>query len=131
LRKEPLERGLSPKDIAATVARSLCGPNVTEAAFGALVDSLSRLHKDSYMKCIESSTMATGHGRLSEIKVPTHVMVGSHDPLTTPEMCQMLASQIPGARLTIVPDAGHLINIEQPDEFNKAAIAFIRSVTPQ
>ena len=127
LRKEPLERGLSPKDIAVPVAKSLCGTNVSAKAFDALVDSLSRLHKESYIKCIESSTMALPHGRLSEIKVPTHVLVGSQDSLTTPKMCRELASQIAGATLTVIPDAGHLINIEQPTEFNKAAITFIRT----
>lgn len=131
MRKEPLENGLSPRDIAVPVARSLCGPNASTAAFDALVDSLSRLHKESYIKCIESSTMAGVHGRLSDIKVPTHVMVGSEDRLTTPEMCRGLASQIPGATLTVIPDAGHLINIERPVEFNAAAISFIKSRSRQ
>ena len=71
--------------------------------------------------------MAGVHGQLSDIKVPTHVMVGSEDRLTTPRMCRELASQIPGAEFTIIQDAGHLINIERPSEFNEAAIAFIRS----
>ena len=66
------------------VAKSLCGPNVTPEAFAALVDSLSRLHKDSYIKCIESSIMAPSHGRLEDIRAPTHVIVGGEDRLTTP-----------------------------------------------
>jgi pimeloyl-ACP methyl ester carboxylesterase len=33
----------------------------------------------------------------------------------------------PGAKLTVIPDAGHLVNIEQPAAFNAAAIAFIRA----
>jgi 3-oxoadipate enol-lactonase len=129
LRKEPLERGGTPKDIAVPVAKSLSGPNVTSEAFEALVDSLSRLHKDSYLKCIEASTMAPSHGRLEDIRVPTHVMVGSEDRLTTPEMCREIASMIPGAKLTIIPDAGHLINIERPAEFNAVAIGFIRAAS--
>ena len=127
LRKEPLERGGTPKDIAVPVARSLCGPNVTAEAFGALVDSLSRLHKESYLKCIEASTMAGEHGRLQDIRAPTHVIVGGEDRLTTPDMCREMAALIPGARLTIIPDAGHLVNIEKPFEFNAAAIGFIRA----
>ncbi len=129
LRKEPLEKGGSPKDIAVPVAKSLCGPNVTPEAFEALVDSLSRLHKESYIKCIEASTMAAGHGRLEDIRVPTHVIVGAEDRLTTPAMCRELASMIPGARLTVIPDAGHLVNIERPAEFNAAAAGFIRAAS--
>jgi 3-oxoadipate enol-lactonase len=130
LRKEPLEKGGTPSDIAVPVAKSLCGPNVTPQAFAALVDSLSRLHKESYIKCIESSIMAAGHGRLEDIRVPTHVIVGSEDRLTTPDMCRDIASAIPGAKLTIIPDAGHLVNIEQPAAFNAAAIEFIRGARP-
>lgn len=128
LRKEPLEKGLSPKDIAEPVARSLCGPNVSPEAFAALVDSLGRLHKDSYIKCIEASTFAGVHGRLSDIRVPTLVLVGSEDKLTTPEMCRSLAAQIPEARFCIIPDAGHLTNIERPHDFNAAVIDFLKSV---
>jgi 3-oxoadipate enol-lactonase len=126
LRKEPLERGGTPKDIAVPVAKSLCGPNVSAEAFAALVDSLSRLHKESYLKCIESSIMAASHGRPEDIRVPTHVIVGGEDRLTTPAMCRELAAMIPGAELTIIADAGHLVNIEKPAEFNAAAIGFIR-----
>jgi 3-oxoadipate enol-lactonase len=126
-RKEPLERGLNPADIAVPVARSLCGPNVQPEAFDALVDSVSRLHKQSYIKCIEASTMAPPHGRPADVKAPTHVIVGGDDPLTTPQMCRELAAKIPGAKFTVIPAAGHLSNIERPDEFNAAAIAFIRS----
>jgi 3-oxoadipate enol-lactonase len=131
LRKEPLERGGTPKDIAVPVAKSLCGPNVSPEAFAALVDSLSRLHKDSYIKCITSSIMAASHGRLEDIRVPTHVIVGAEDRLTTPAMCRELAAMIPGAKFTVVPHAGHLVNIERPAEFNAAAVAFIRAAEAQ
>ena len=61
--------------------------------------------------------------------MPTHVMVGSEDRLTTPRMCREIASLIPGAKLTVIPDAGHLINIEKPAEFNAAAVGFIRAAS--
>ena len=54
------------------------------------------------------------------------MIVGSDDTLTTPEMCREIAAQIPGAKLTVIPDAGHLVNIERPEDFNKAAVGFIR-----
>jgi 3-oxoadipate enol-lactonase len=127
LRREPLEQGGTPKDIAVPVARSLCSPRAKPGAFEQLVDSLSRLHKESYLKCIEASVRAETHGRLEDIRVPTHVIVGSDDTLTTPEMCREIAEAIPGARLTVIPAAGHLVNIEQPDAFNRAAVGFIRA----
>ena len=127
IRKEPLLNGGEPKDIAAPVAKTLIGPNASQEAFDKLVDSMSRLHKESYIKSIEASVMGDHSSRLGEIAVPTHVICGSEDRLTTPEMAQGLASQIRGAKLTIIPDTGHLPNIEKPAEFDAAAIAFIRA----
>lgn len=125
-RKEPLLAGKEPKDIAEPVARTLVGPNASEAAFRSLVDSMCRLHKDSYIKSIEASVMMDERNDLADIKVPTHVVVGSEDKLTTVEMARELAGEIPGAELTVIDDAGHLSNIEKPEEFNAATLGFLR-----
>ena len=53
---------------------------------------------------------------------PVHVLVGDRDQLTPPAHAQRLASSIPGARLTIAPGAGHMLNLER-DELVTAAIA--------
>src|SRR5262249_28466770 len=127
LRKEPLISGGEPKDIAVPVAKSLAGPNASKESFDVLVDSISRLHKESYIKSVEAWVMAESHGKLADMGVPTHVIVGAEDRLSTAEMCTELAKMIPGARLTVIADAGHLVNIEKPAEFNDAAIDFIRS----
>jgi pimeloyl-ACP methyl ester carboxylesterase len=57
---------------------------------------------------------------LSEIDVPTTVIVGSADTLTPPEMSQTIADGIPGAELAVLEGAGHLSNLERPDEFTTA-----------
>jgi 3-oxoadipate enol-lactonase len=127
LRKEPLMNGGEPKDIAVPVAKTLIGPNASKEAFDALVDSMSRLHKESYIKSIEATVMSDNMSALDKIKAPTHIIVGGADRLTTPEMAKELTAKIPGAKLTVIPDAGHLVNIEKPEEFNEAAISFIRA----
>jgi 3-oxoadipate enol-lactonase len=109
------------------VAKTLVGPNASKEAFDKLVDSMTRLHKESYIKSIEATVMSDNQSRLGEIRVPTHVIVGGEDKLTTPEMARGLVDKIPNAKLTVIADAGHLVNIEKPVEFNDAAIAFIRS----
>jgi pimeloyl-ACP methyl ester carboxylesterase len=86
---------------------------------------MTRLHKASYIKSIEATVRTESHGRLSDIRVPTHVVCGAEDRLTTPEMAREIASMIPGAELTIIPGAGHLVNIEKPAEFDAAVIGFI------
>jgi 3-oxoadipate enol-lactonase len=128
-RKEPLLAGKEPKDIAEPVARTLIGPNASDEAFKALVDSMSRLHKESYIKSIEASVRMDVRNDLGNIKVPTLVVVGSADRLTTVEMAQEIASDIPGAELAIIDDAGHLANIEKPEEFNRVVLGFLRHHT--
>ncbi len=56
---------------------------------------------------------------LSLVRVPVTVAVGEHDVLTPPEAARELASRISGARLAVVPGAGHLSHIDRPDAFNR------------
>jgi pimeloyl-ACP methyl ester carboxylesterase len=62
--------------------------------------------------------------RLGEIAIPTVVMVGSADRTTPPSHSRRLAAGIPGARLVTVPEAGHLLNWEAPDELVKVIESF-------
>lgn len=125
-RKEPLMNGKEPADIAEPVARSLLGPMAADTSLEQLVDSMARLHKLSYIKSIEALVnMDTDEG-LDHIKVPTHVMCGSHDPLTPLSMSQEIHRLVPQSRLTVIENAGHLLNIENPKDFNEAALDFLR-----
>ena len=47
--------------------------------------------------------------------VPTLVVVGEADILTPPDQARAMAAAIPGARLAVIPGAGHLPPMEQPD----------------
>lgn len=58
------------------------------------------------------------HARLGSVGVPTLVVVGAEDQLTPPDRAQLLAEAIPGARLEVVPGAGHFSNLESPDAVN-------------
>ena len=58
---------------------------------------------------------------LAEVRVPTLVLVGAEDVLTPPAESEAMAAAIPGARLEVVPRAGHLANLERPDAVNARA----------
>ena len=125
LRKEPLLNGKVPKDIAPSVASTLIGDTNNISAYNQLVESMSLLHKESYLKTIESS-MRTEHRHIfKNIKVPTLIMVGELDTLTPPSMSKSIMNEIKGSYLKIIPKAGHLINIEEPDIFNQNLIQFL------
>lgn len=54
--------------------------------------------------------------RLSEIMQPSLVVCGSQDKMTPVRLAQFLASGLPHASLEILPEAGHMLIIEQPQQ---------------
>ena len=64
---------------------------------------------------------------LASIKVPTLVLAGAKDePFLA--ATDYMANKIPGAMKVLIPDAGHAANIDQPEEFNRAVLAFLERV---
>ncbi len=53
-------------------------------------------------------------GDLASIKIPTLVVCGRQDTLTTPDIMREIAAGIPGAKFVLVDGAGHLTPLEQP-----------------
>lgn len=64
--------------------------------------------------------------RLSEIELPTLVLVGENDPSTPPAVARRIAEGIAGARLEIVPDAAHLSIVEQKQLVTNALATFLQ-----
>lgn len=67
-------------------------------------------------------------GRLGEIKVPTLVVVGDADLPGVIVDCNILASEIPGARKAVMHGVAHVPNMERPDAFNRIVLDFLREV---
>ncbi len=70
------------------------------------------------------------HERLVAGGVPIMYIVGEEDPIALPRTIEIAASQVPGARLLRVPDAGHSVYYEQPDLFNQSVLGFLQDVLP-
>lgn len=62
---------------------------------------------------------------LATINVRTLVVVGAHDTITPPSDAEVLSQGIPGARLRVVKDAGHLAPLEQPEAVAEALLEFL------
>ena len=61
---------------------------------------------------------------LPQITCPTQIIVGELDRATPPSDAKLMADHIPHARLTVIPQAAHLANLEQPETFNQIVAAF-------
>ena len=124
-RRDPLLAGKEPRDIADKVARSLIESHRTAGGAGApcrqhhgaaqgLLSEISRGHGQS-----GSRRRSHGHHHADPFRV------GAEDRLTPPHLSEAMHRDLPGSALTIIPGAGHLSNIEKPDAFNAAVLAFL------
>lgn len=62
---------------------------------------------------------------LAGIRVPTLVIVGEQDVVTPPSVAEGMHRVIPGSRLAVLPRAGHLANLEEPEAFDRALGSFL------
>lgn len=62
---------------------------------------------------------------LATIHVPTLILHGEQDQIMPPSEAEAMRAAIPSSALTILPNAGHMPNMEQPDAFNRNIIEFI------
>jgi pimeloyl-ACP methyl ester carboxylesterase len=63
---------------------------------------------------------------LGQIAVPTLVVVGTTDAISPAAEMREIAEAIPGAKLLVVPNAGHMAPLENPGEVNPTLLAFLR-----
>lgn len=75
---------------------------------------------------VAMSTRPDSTADLPSISVPTAVIVGEADAITPLANAKTMADAIPGAGLSVIPDAGHISNIEAPEAFEKAIRAWLR-----
>lgn len=66
-------------------------------------------------------------GQIPAIRVPTLVVCGEDDRMTPEKYARFLREGIPGAALTVIPRAGHMVMLESPGEFNRVLMAFLET----
>jgi pimeloyl-ACP methyl ester carboxylesterase len=67
--------------------------------------------------------------RLPDILTPTIVVCGAEDKMTPVRFSQHLVDNIPDAHLEILPDAGHMVMLEKPEEVAEVLRAFMGDIT--
>ncbi|MEW1671633.1 alpha/beta fold hydrolase [Streptomyces noursei] len=67
-------------------------------------------------------------GLLPRVTVPTLVVVGAADEFTPVADARVIHDAVPEARLTVIEGAGHMPNLERPEEFNAALAEFLSAL---
>jgi 3-oxoadipate enol-lactonase len=93
-----------------------------------VIETMAAISPEAYCIGAEAVWLADQRERCHDIRAPTLVMCGAEDKITPPALSNELVRLIPGARFESIERAGHLGNIERPEEFDTILGAFIRGV---
>lgn len=98
---------------AVKLIQSLVERTAPLSVFGTLLALASRTDTSSSLK---------------DIKCPTLILVGEKDLLTPPSAAQSIKDAVPNSELYVLPNAAHMSNMENPEEFNKYLVDFVAKI---
>jgi 3-oxoadipate enol-lactonase len=93
-----------------------------------VVETMSRIDPAAFRIGAEAVWLADQRDRAQEIRVPTLIIVGDQDLVTPVDLSNELVDLIPDARMQVIAGAGHLTNLEKPDDFNGIVAQFLAEV---
>lgn len=121
-----------PAAAAEAMLPRLFSPRTTAAAPHLVEEMRSLIREASSASLIAALGALANRADLTEylprIDMPTQIVVGEDDPISTPEEMKSIAEAIPGARYLRVSGAGHLAPLESPAVVNAALDTFLGSL---
>ncbi|HWY28277.1 MAG TPA: hypothetical protein VNW25_03345, partial [Candidatus Sulfotelmatobacter sp.] len=69
--------------------------------------------------------------RLSQIRIPTLLVIGDRDVPAQILMVDNIHSHIPGSKKVLIHGADHIVNMSKPEEFNKTVLEFLNQQTQE
>lgn len=117
-----------PAGFARQRTPSMLSPDAPREVIEEAETILGEVHPDGYRFAAKAFASTDEREVLPRIAVPTLVIWGEFDTVCPREDIDFLAVNIPGARLEVIPGAGHLSNLENPEAFNAAVRSFLAAV---
>jgi len=121
----PLDAGLGMAGLAAQLVPAMVAPGTSAAAIDAASALMAGVPETTYRLALAALVAFDRRAELPKITVPTLVITGELDRTAPPELARRMAERIAGAFCQVVPNAGHLLNLEQPAAFHAALLAFL------
>lgn len=91
------------------------------------IRSLANTPAAGYASACRALASADLREQIHQISIPTLIIAGAFDPVTTVQDAEFMQQQITGSQLKVL-DASHLSNIEQPQAFSRELIHFIKNI---
>jgi 3-oxoadipate enol-lactonase len=121
----PLEDGRGMAAAAPEMLAGMFPPGADPEAMPKAVAAMSAIPEAVYRDTVRCLTTFDRRASLPGIGVPTLLTAGELDQAAPLKTMQRMAEAIPGARLTVIPRAGHMIHLEQPAAFRAALLPFL------
>ena len=127
-RLAPLDAGRDMATLAAESIPPMLGPTAPPGAAAAATAAMAAVPEPAYRATVRALTTFNRRDEIGRIAAPTLLIAGERDPLAPPRTMERMAAAIRGARLVVLPGAGHLAHLEYPAAFNAAVRDFLCSV---
>lgn len=114
----------------ALVARAALGRGAVPAHVAFVRDTLDATAAPVRVSCLLAMARMDLRPGLAEAAVPATILVGSRDLLTPPRLARALWRAWPGSSLRVLPGAGHMLPLEDPDHVVEAITRAAAGVDP-
>lgn len=125
-RIRPLDEGKSMAEIAASIMPTMRGSRSDAAGLAHAERVMAEVPAETYRKAVALLTTFDRRANLAHIEVPTLLIAGGDDRVAPAPVMQRMAQQIPAATWVLLEGCGHLGQMDQPQAFNAALLAFLR-----
>jgi len=125
------ERGM-PGMAGPTTGRWFTEAFAKNPANAATMDKISAMVAstplDGFIGCSNALQNISYGDKLKRINVPTLFICGEHDPAANASYMRPMKEAVAGSELVVVPDAGHISNMENPAAFNAGLTGFLEKL---
>lgn len=125
-RSAAFQGGQVPASFGMDQARAMCAPDAAPEAVRTAAEAMQRIRLKNYLAVLAAATRQDRGDRLEQIACPTLVITSDQDRVYPEPVTRQLLARIPGVTHARIERAGHLSNLEQPEAFNRALLAFLR-----
>jgi 3-oxoadipate enol-lactonase len=132
---EPIDAAVAKGDLvrATDLALAIWAPLGTGEGAGTVIRTIALDNARNFEldeSGLERSADPPALTRLHEIDVPTLILLGAADVNEITQLGELMESQIPGAQLVRIEGADHVVNLRQPEAFERAVLPFLQQNTP-
>ena len=124
-RLKPLDAGLGMSAVASEQIPRMMSGNAPQSARDQVLAIMNAVPEATYRTALGCLVTFDRRDALGTIGVPTLALAAARDTLSPPAVMERMASRIDGVEFAVLPDCGHLANLERPDAFSAAVLEFV------